>query len=98
MPSAATSIEGINIGNFIDQMLCYYTNFTNQIQIIRIINMPDLFLERVIFPGQRLLFDASPAAQVEVYTAKAMGAVLSDQISCQSLRVNEMDFRIQTSS
>ena len=60
--------------------------------------MPNLFFERLIFPGQRLLFNASPEGQLEVYTAKAAGAVLSDRISCQSLRVNEIDFRIQTSS
>lgn len=70
-------------------MLCYYTNFTNQIQIICITNIPTQYFERVIFPGQRLLFDALPEAQLEVYTAEVVDTVLPDRISCQYIEVNQ---------
>ena len=69
--------------------LCYYGNFTSQVQIARIKNIPNLKFERVVFPGDRLLFEALPEAQLEVYISKTGSEILLNKISCDRLRVNE---------
>lgn len=69
--------------------LCYYANFTSQIQIARISNIPDLYFERVVFPGERLLFEAVSNAQLEVYTSQTDKAILLNKISCDRLCVGE---------
>jgi 3-hydroxymyristoyl/3-hydroxydecanoyl-(acyl carrier protein) dehydratase len=69
--------------------LCYYGNFTSQMQIARIKNLPNLKFERVVFPGDRLLFEALPEAQLEVYINKTGSEMLLNKISCDRLRVNE---------
>jgi hypothetical protein len=54
-----------------DRILCSYTNVTHRIQILRIKNIPDLQLDKVIFPGQILMFEAVPEATLEAqYTDK----------------------------
>ena len=47
--------------------LCCYTNCTNKIQIIRIVDIEQWYFEKVIFPQQRLLFNAPAEAELEVY-------------------------------
>ena len=47
--------------------LCCYINRTDKIQIVRIVNIEQWYFEKVIFPQQRLLFDAPPEAELEVY-------------------------------
>lgn len=69
--------------------LCYYGNFTSEIQIARVKNIPNLNFERVVFPGDRLLFEAVPEAQLEVYISKTGREILLKKISCDRLWVNE---------
>ena len=71
-----------------NQMLCCYMNVTNQLQIARISDVPNWYFERVVFPGQRLLFEAPPAAHLEIHTGTP-SAILSDRITCQFLQVRE---------
>jgi hypothetical protein len=71
------------------QILCFYINSTSRIQIIRITNIPNLHLERMVFPGQRLMFEAVPEAKLEVYTHESATAILAEVISCQQLRVTD---------
>jgi Domain of unknown function (DUF1830) len=71
------------------QILCYYANVTNQIQVVRIENIPNWYFERVMFPGQRLMFEARPEAVLEIHTGAVAGAILSDKIPCYVLRVIE---------
>lgn len=70
-----------------DRLLCCYVNATNQIQIARITNIPNWYFERVVFPGQRLLFEALPDAHLEIHTGMMASAILSDTIACSSLCV-----------
>lgn len=70
------------------QILCHYVNTTNQIQVVRIANAPNCYFERVIFPGQRVLFEALPDDQLEIHTSMMASAVLSDKIPCNQLGVN----------
>jgi hypothetical protein len=68
-----------------NRILCSYINVTTRIQIIRITNTPNLNLERVVFPGQRLMFEAVPAANLEVHTSEIVTLI----IPCQRLRMTE---------
>ncbi|HTL88807.1 MAG TPA: DUF1830 domain-containing protein [Leptolyngbya sp.] len=72
-----------------DPLLCCYVNATSQIQIARITNVPNWYFERVVFPGQRLLFEAFSTAQLEIHTGMMASAILSDTIPCSSLMVED---------
>ena len=67
--------------------LCCYENKTNQIQIGRISNIPSWFFERVIWPGQRLIFEAPLEAELEIHTGETIGAILSEKIGCDRLQI-----------
>lgn len=75
----------------LDYMVCCYVNATSRIQVVRITNIPNWYFERVVFPGQRLVFEALPAALLEVHCGMVASAILSDTIPCSSLRVHEED-------
>ncbi|MBR8834149.1 MAG: DUF1830 domain-containing protein [Stigonema ocellatum SAG 48.90 = DSM 106950] len=72
-------------------ILCHYCNVTSQIQIARISNIPNWYFERVVFPGQHLLFEAVPKAQLEIHTGMMATAIVSDTILCQRLQVEGSD-------
>jgi hypothetical protein len=72
-----------------DQILCCYVNATNHIQIARITNIPNWYFERVVFPGQRLVFEAMQGALVEIHTGMMASAILSDTIPCTRLQVEQ---------
>lgn len=69
-------------------VLCCYVNATSKMQIVRITNVPDWYFERVVFPGQRLMFEAVAAAQLEIHTGMMASAILSDTIPCDRLAVD----------
>lgn len=71
------------------KILCCYVNATSQIQIARITNLPNWYFERVVFPGQRLVFEAMTAALLEIHTGMMASAILSDTIPCDRLQINE---------
>jgi hypothetical protein len=70
-------------------ILCSYINISSRIQIARITNIPNWYFERVVFPGQRLLFEATTDARLEIHTGAIASAILSDRISCDSLQVSD---------
>ncbi len=72
-----------------DRILCCYVNATSQIQIARITNIPNWYFERVVFPGQRLVFEALREALLEIHTGMMATAILSDTIPCERLWVDE---------
>lgn len=69
-----------------DVILCCYVNTTSKIQIARIADSANWF-ERVVFPGQRLLFEALPNAYLEIHTGMLANAIISDKIECECLSV-----------
>lgn len=69
------------------KILCCYVNATSKIQIARVSNVPNWYFERVVFPGQRLVFEAFPEALLEIHTGMMASAILSDKIPCGRLRV-----------
>jgi len=72
-----------------EQILCSYVNATNQIQVARISNITNWYFERVLFPGQRLMFEAPQEAQLEIHTGSIASAILSDTIPCDRLQVGK---------
>ena len=70
-------------------LLCCYVNATSQIQVARITNIENWYFERVVFPGQRLMFEALPEAQLEVHTGMMASAILSDTIPCERLSISD---------
>ncbi len=66
-----------------------YANLTNALQVIRIINVPNGYFEKVIFPKQRLLFETQPEAELEVYASQQGQAVLEKKIRVVCLRVQQ---------
>lgn len=68
-------------------MLCCYVNATSKIQIARITNIPNWYFERVVFPGQRLVFESLPTAQLEIHCGMMASAILADTIPCDRLRI-----------
>ncbi|MFN6484222.1 MULTISPECIES: DUF1830 domain-containing protein [unclassified Nostoc] len=71
------------------KILCCYINATSKIQVARISNIPNWYFERVVFPGQRLVFEAPRKAQVEIHTGMMASAILSDKIPCDRLMLEE---------
>lgn len=68
-------------------IFCSYVNETSILQIARVTNISNWYFERVIFPGQRLLFEAPRLAQLEIHTYEIPSAILADKIPCTRLQV-----------
>lgn len=71
------------------KILCCYINATSKIQVARISNISNWYFERVVFPGQRLAFEAPIEAHLEIHTGMMASAILSDKIPCTRLAINE---------
>lgn len=71
----------------IERILCCYINATDRIQVARLASEQDDWFERVVFPGQRLLFEAQPEEQLEIHTSQMADDILTDRIRCDRLRV-----------
>ena len=74
--------------------LCCYVNATSKIQVARISNISNWYFERVVFPGQRLVFEAPLEAQLEIHTGMMASAILSDTIPCNRLAINEANISV----
>ncbi|MGG6266103.1 DUF1830 domain-containing protein [Leptolyngbya sp. AN03gr2] len=68
-------------------ILCYYTNQSQRIQQIRLQNNPHLILDRIVFPGEKFMFEALPEGLLEIYTCTATGLQLLQTIACERLQV-----------
>lgn len=70
----------------VDRILCYYINPSDRPQVARITNIENWYFERVVFPGQRLLFEAVREAELEIY-ASDQAVILTETIPCSNLQV-----------
>lgn len=73
------------LDNSPDCILCFYVNTTSRIQIIQLTNIDNFDWQRVVFPGQRLMFEAVPSAILEIQNAE----LVSILIPCDRLRIND---------
>ncbi len=81
------------------KILCCYINATSKIQVARISNIPNWYFERVVFPGQRLVFEAPGKAQIEIHTGMMASAILSDTIPCDRLMLDDpSNYELDTDS
>lgn len=83
MKSLSLNSPGDNLSDYI---LCFYTNITSQLQIIKITNIANYSWQKAIFPGQKLMFTGMTSALLEIYTSDAT-AIPSNVIPCQQLRI-----------
>ncbi|MEM7759118.1 MAG: DUF1830 domain-containing protein [Cyanobacteria bacterium P01_A01_bin.40] len=74
-----------------EHILCCYVNATSRIQVARITNIPNWYFERVVFPGQRLVFEAEPNATLEIHSGMMASAILSDTIPCSKLSLHKVE-------
>ena len=70
-----------------DLVLCCYVNATTHTEITKITNIPHWYFERVVFPGQRIIFEAPPNARFEIHTGAVISSILSETIDCQELQL-----------
>lgn len=75
--------------NSADSIVCCYVNATNRIQVARITNIPNWYFERVVFPGQRLIFEALSESLLEIHCGMMASAILADTIPCDRLQVED---------
>lgn len=89
MKKFLTKTQTLNSQNYQGScpILCYYKNTTSQIQIARILNITNWYFERIVFPGEQLLFEAVPEAELEIHTGKAVDRISADKIICDRLQV-----------
>ena len=73
--------------DFSSHILCCYVNASSKMQIARITNVPNWYFERVVFPGQRLVFEAPPEALLEIHKGSMASAILGDTIPCERLQI-----------
>lgn len=70
--------------------LCCYVNATAHVEVVRITNIPHWYFERVVFPGQRLLFEAPAIAKLEVHTGMNISSIATETIDCHKLRLSAL--------
>ncbi|MEA5463148.1 DUF1830 domain-containing protein [Leptothoe sp. PORK10 BA2] len=71
--------------------LCCYVNRASKIQVVRITNIQNWYFERVVFPGQRLMFESSVSGQLEVHSGAMASSILEDTIPCNRLIITEAE-------
>ena len=73
-------------------ILCSYKNKTPTLQIIRITNIPNWCFERVVFPGETLLFEALPEAVLEIYISEEARPIFGARFLCDYLKVKHATY------
>lgn len=70
-----------------NRILCSYRNPSSDLEIARISNISHWYFERVVFPGDLLLFETVSEAILEIYRGDGTTTLLTDHISCETLQV-----------
>jgi hypothetical protein len=68
------------------QVLCYYMNMTDEIQIVHVMNEANCDLESLVLPEERILFAALPESHLEINSSRTYGTV-SEKIPCKLLNI-----------
>lgn len=67
-----------------------YANTTGNVQVIRSADDPERYFERVVFPGERLFFEAPLNTELEVFASHLGRGILVDRIAETRLRVEQL--------
>lgn len=78
-----------SVPSSVPELCCCYTNASSKIQVVRITNIANWYFERVVFPGQRLMFEAPFEALLEVHCGMMASSILSDTVPCQRLSLHD---------
>ncbi|MDT9194300.1 MULTISPECIES: DUF1830 domain-containing protein [unclassified Limnospira] len=70
------------------QLCCYY-NDSPKVEIARISNIDNWYLEHIVFPGERFLFESPSDAELEIYHAGKGKPILMQKLLCLHLIVDE---------
>lgn len=76
------------------RILCCYINHTSRIKIARIKNIYNWYFERVVFPGEKLLFEALPEARLEIYVTNFSTVALVEITTCDRLAVKSLQAQL----
>ncbi len=76
--------------NLTSKKLCYYTNYSQTIQLVRVSHSGNLNLEKIVFPQQRILFETMPEGQLEIYTRQGRSTKCLEIIPCHILQVSQV--------
>ncbi|MEM8610860.1 MAG: DUF1830 domain-containing protein [Cyanobacteria bacterium P01_H01_bin.105] len=71
--------------------LCCYVNDSSKIQVVRITNISNWYFERVVFPGQRLMFESNIEGQLEIHSGSMASSILEDTVPCIRLRIEQAE-------
>lgn len=86
MAPAVTSLNSENLIHF----FAYYVNATSRIQKVRMTDScKGIKFEKIVFPGQRILFETLLEFNLEVYADISGQEVLLETLPCYSLRILE---------
>ncbi|MBD2112594.1 DUF1830 domain-containing protein [Nodosilinea sp. FACHB-141] len=75
-------------GEVSSSILCYYINDTTDIQIIRVVSEAIYRFERIVFPEERVLFEASLESYLEIHSPSPNGARIT-RSECRTFQVSE---------
>ena len=78
------------------KILCYYFNSTNRIELIRLWDGRNYSLEQIIFPWERILFEAKPENILEVHTPQEGEQLLESVLTCNTLKVKQSQPQLGT--
>lgn len=73
-----------------NRIICCYINDAYKIKIARIKNISNWYFERVVFPGEKLLFEALPEARLEIYVTNFSTVALVEITTCDRLAVKDL--------
>jgi hypothetical protein len=68
--------------------LCYYINKTKSIQNIKMIAEQKFVFEKLVFPGERMLFEAPFSAYITI-NSFLLDGIKTTTADCQHLRIAE---------
>jgi hypothetical protein len=71
------------------KLVCCYVNITSKIQVARITNIDNWYFEKVVFPGQQLIFETVIDAQLEIHSGMMASSILSDVIPCIQIQIQD---------
>lgn len=82
----------------VNSIFCCYVNRTPRVQIVRINNIPNCFLERTVFPGGRICFETVADAQLEIHSGLIPTAIQADTIQCLGLQMKEVNWNVNAAA
>lgn len=69
-------------------MLCYHINNTTEVQIVRVLSDSLCHFERIVFPKERVLFEALPESFLEIYSPFPDSSRIT-RLECKLFQVSE---------